>query len=157
MHYNTAKANAPEYKNRRKALRHNLTPAEATLWRALRSRSSEGLKFRRQQGIGPFILDFYCPEVRLCVELDGSSHDHSYEYDEQRTAFLSAQGIRVIRFPNEHVWTCLGGVVEEIVSVAKELKSQAPPLDGKLETPPRPSGTPPLEGRGAAAPLNHAL
>ena len=121
MHYNSAEANAASQKDQRMSLRHNLTPAEATLWRALKGRGAGGWKFRRQQGIGPFILDFYCPELRLCVELDGSVHDYSFEYDEQRTAFLNAQGIRVIRFRNEQVFSCFNGVVGEIVRVCNEI------------------------------------
>ena len=65
MNYNTAKANDATQKDQRKALRSNMTPAEATLWRALKGRGAGGLKFRRQQGIGPYVLDFYCPERRL--------------------------------------------------------------------------------------------
>ena len=119
MHYNTAKANDATQKGQRKALRSNMTPAEATLWRALKGRGAGGLKFRRQQGIGPYVLDFYCPERRLCVEVDGSSHDYRYEYDEQRTQFLAEQGIRVVRFRNEQVFTCLVGVVAEIIRAAQ--------------------------------------
>ena len=118
MRYNSAKANDAEQKELRKSLRSNMTPAEAMLWRALRGRGAGGLKFRRQQGIGPYVLDFYCPERRLCVELDGSSHDYRYDYDEQRTKFLASQGIRVVRFHNEQVFTCLDGVVAEIVRAA---------------------------------------
>ena len=118
MHYNTAKANAAAQKDMRKQLRQNMTPAEAVLWRALRGRGASGLKFRRQQGIGPYVLDFYCAERRLCVELDGSSHEYKYDYDEQRTAYLSQQDISVIRFTNEQVFTGLEGVVAEIVRVA---------------------------------------
>ena len=92
-----------------------MTAAEATLWRALKGRSAGGWKFRRQQGIGPYVLDFYCPEAKLCIELDGSSHDYRYEYDERRTAYLNEQGIRVIRFRNEQVFMCLEAVVKEIV------------------------------------------
>jgi len=118
MHYNTAKANAPEQKEQRKALRKNMTPAEALLWRALKGRGAGGLKFRRQQGIGPYILDFYCPERQLGIEVDGSSHNHKYEYDEQRTAYFRKQGIRIIRFSNEQVFSSLHGVVAEIVKSA---------------------------------------
>ena len=118
MHYNTAEANAKEYRDRRKSLRQNMTPAEAVLWRALKGRGAAGLKFRRQQGIGPYILDFYCPEYLLGIELDGSSHDYKYDYDEQRTAFLNEQGIRVVRFSNEQVFSCMPGVIEEIIRAA---------------------------------------
>ena len=118
MHYPSSEANASEQKEQRIHLRHNLTPAEALLWRALKGRGVGGLKFRRQQGIGPFVLDFYCPEARLCVELDGSAHDYRYDYDERRTAYLAQQGIRVIRFTNDQVFTCLEGVVAQILHAA---------------------------------------
>ena len=77
----------------------------------MRGRGAGDWKFRRQQGIGPYVLDFYCPELRLCVELDGSSHDYRFEYDEQRTAFLGEQDIRVVRFRNEQVWASVEGIV----------------------------------------------
>ena len=130
MHYNTAKANDATQKDQRKSLRSNMTPAEATLWRALKGRGAGGLKFRRQQGIGPYVLDFYCPERRLCVELDGSSHDYRYEYDEQRTQYLAEQGIRVVRFRNEQVFTCLDGVVAEIDRAAQLPTPVPTPLRG---------------------------
>ena len=121
MHYNSAKANVHEQKEKRCSLRSNTTSAEAVLWRALKGRGADGLKFRRQQGIGPYILDFYCPEIRLCVELDGSSHDYKDDYDEQRTKYLHTQGIRVVRFRNETVWTNLEGIVAEIVRIGREI------------------------------------
>ncbi len=131
MHYTNAEANANEHKEHRKSLRSNLTPAEATLWRELQSRAL-GWKFRRQQGIGPYILDFYCPQLRLCIELDGSAHDYSYEYDEQRTAYLAEQGIRVVRFSNAQIFTCLSEVVEEIIRECNEIANS-------IVTPPKPN------------------
>ena len=124
MHYPTAKANASEQREYRKTLRNSMTPAEATLWRALKNSAVCGLKFRRQQGIGPFILDFYCPECRLAIELDGASHDHKYEYDEKRTAYLRGQGVSVLRFSNQQVFSCLQGVLTEIMKVANEYRHQ---------------------------------
>ena len=125
MHYKTAKANESEQKILRKELRSHATPAEAVLWKMLKGRNADGMKFRRQQGIGPYVLDFYCPELRLCVELDGSSHDYKYEYDEQRTKFLQNQGIRVLRFSNEQVWQGIDSVVDEIVRVGRLIKDDA--------------------------------
>ena len=125
MHYKTAKANESEQKILRKELRSHATPAEAVLWKMLKGRNADGMKFRRQQGIGPYVLDFYCPELRLCVELDGSSHDYKYEYDEQRTEFLQKQGIRVLRFRNEQVWQGLDFVVDEIVRVGRLIRDDA--------------------------------
>ena len=126
MHYPTAKANATEQKDYRKALRNNMTAAEATLWRALKGRGAGGMKFRRQQGIGPYILDFYCPGYRLGIELDGASHDYKYEYDEQRTEYLRQQGIRVLRFSNQQVFTSMQGVLAEIVRAANEVTDPTP-------------------------------
>ena len=125
MHYKTAKANESEQKILRKELRSHATPAEAVLWKMLKGRNADGMKFRRQQGIGPYVLDFYCPELRLCVELDGSSHDYKYEYDEQRTEFLQKQGIRVLRFRNDQVWQGTDSVVDEIVRVGRLIKDDA--------------------------------
>ena len=125
MHYKTAKANESEQKILRKELRSHATPAEAVLWKMLKGRNADGMKFRRQQGIGPYVLDFYCPELRLCVELDGSSHDYKYEYDEQRTDFLQKQGIRVLRFRNDQVWQGIDSVVDEIVRVGRLIKDDA--------------------------------
>ena len=118
MHYPSAKANATEQKEQRKSLRSNMTSAEALLWRALKGRGTGGMKFRRQQGVGPFILDFYCPEHRLGIEIDGSSHDYKYEYDEKRTEYLRSQGIRLLRFSNQQVFTSMQGVLAEIAREA---------------------------------------
>ena len=121
MHYKSAKANTTEQTEQRRQLRNNATSAEATLWKALKERKVNGWKFRRQHGIGVYILDFYCPELRLCVELDGSSHDNKYDYDEDRTAFLREQGIVVIRFTNEQVWANIEWVISEIIRIGKEI------------------------------------
>lgn len=123
MRYKSAKANDSRQKVIRKSLRNNATPAEAILWRALKGRGTGGYKFRRQQGIGQFILDFFCPELLLCVEIDGNSHDFKSDYDEQRTHFLNSQGITVIRFSNDQVCTNVDGVVSEIIRIAKELEA----------------------------------
>ena len=90
---------------RRRELRSNLTRAEALLWTNLKNSKLDGRKFRRQQGIGPYIADFYCPECRVIVELDGAGHFDvlGLERDEKRTQFLGRFGIEVIRFENEQV------------------------------------------------------
>lgn len=95
-------------------LRQNLTPAEARLWRSLRNRQLEGLRFRCQHPVGRFILDFYCPSQKLAIEVDGSVHDEQVEYDAVRTKQLEAYGYRVLRFTNEAVMGDLDGVLEEI-------------------------------------------
>lgn len=86
------------------------------LWQHLRNRKCGGLKFRRQQCFGPYILDFYCPEQRLGVELDGGQHDDPdvRARDEARGAFLAGEGKRTLRFWNHQIRENLAGVVERI-------------------------------------------
>ena len=126
MHYKSAKANPTGQKEQRKQLRNHMTYAETVLWNALKNRGVSGYKFRRQQGLGSYILDFYCPELHLCVELDGSSHDYKSDYDEQRTLFLNGQGIRVVRYKNEQILTCLDGVLNDIIRIVEEIKKHTP-------------------------------
>ena len=94
------------------------------MWKLLRNRQVLGLKFRRQFSVGPYILDFYCPAIRLCIELDGAVH-HNMEaecYDSERTGFLLNEcGIHVIRFDNDDVVRNPEGVVREIERVVDEL------------------------------------
>jgi very-short-patch-repair endonuclease len=87
---------------RRRELRKEGTAAEAVLWKYLQGRQILGKKFRRQHSIGPYIVDFYCPECRVIVELDGAPHDEIVvaEYDAERTRFLEQYGMKVIRFEN---------------------------------------------------------
>jgi very-short-patch-repair endonuclease len=89
-------------KNYRRVLRSNLTPAEASLWKILKNRQLNGFKFRRQYGFGPYILDFYCPILKIAIELDGSPHftDEGAEKDMVRDGYLSEHGISVLRFEN---------------------------------------------------------
>ena len=100
----------------RKKLRKNLTSAEAYLWKQLQQRKLEGRKFRRQHSIENFIADFYCPEERLIIELDGQVHFKSIaqEKDEKRTKRLEELGFKVIRFENKMVFDNLQSVLQEI-------------------------------------------
>src|SRR5208337_3969709 len=108
--------NHPTLKSRRKKLRSSLTPAEAELWKSLQRSQVCGKKFRRQHSVGPYILDFYCPECRLAVELDGQGHFNSMmsEYDYRRDEYLKQQKIRVLRFENRLVFENLEGVLHVI-------------------------------------------
>ena len=143
MHYKTAIANSSEFRERRKNLRNNSTPAEAVLWRSLKGRGAGGYKFRRQQSIGPYILDFYCPELRLCIELDGSSHDLKFDFDQRRSGFLHEQGIRVVRFENNLVRADVDGIVAEIIRIGEEIKEKELFMIQTIQTPPLPL---PLKG-----------
>jgi very-short-patch-repair endonuclease len=91
-----------------------MTDAEALMWKMLRSRRLADTKFRRQHAIGRFILDFYCHEKRLCIELDGSQHMEAECCDEQRASLLKAQGIKVLRFWNNQVLAETESVTEAI-------------------------------------------
>jgi len=88
---------------RARNLRRDMTEAEKQLWQMLRSRQTEGYRFRRQVPIGGFIADFVCHEARLIVEIDGGQHDPSSEAEASRTRFLEAEGYRVLRFWNNEV------------------------------------------------------
>lgn len=97
-----------------KRLRRDMTDAERTLWSVLRARQMEGAKFRRQQPVGTYIVDFLCAEAMLVVEVDGGQHVE--ERDSGRTADLEALGYCVIRFWNHEVLGNLDGVREAIRS-----------------------------------------
>ena len=89
--------------NKARELRKNPTEAERALWKHLRMRQFIGCKFRRQQAIGPYIVDFVSFERRVIIELDGGQHSQQVAYDAERTAWLEAQGYRVLRFWNNQV------------------------------------------------------
>ena len=111
-----------EIRNKARNLRQNQTPAERLLWSKLRARQVSGYKFRRQFPSGNFILDFYCPEAQLAIEVDGSQHadEENQQKDSIRSQHLKGKGIRVIRFWNNDVLENLDAVVEEIHATLEE-------------------------------------
>ena len=98
---------------RAKELRREMTPAEKILWEELRA-NKLGVHFRRQQVIQGFIVDFYCHQAGLVIEVDGDIHDLQKEEDERREKVLSALGLRVVRFRNDEVMRNLSAVVGKI-------------------------------------------
>ena len=100
--------------------RKNQTFAEKTLWGMLRRENLEGFKFRRQHIIGSFIVDFYCPQARLVIEVDGYSHQAKADYDAERTVFLQTRGVRVLRVTNDDVIEFPAKVLEAIRLALKE-------------------------------------
>ena len=108
--------NLKPLKENRKALRNNMTAAEAALWKMLQKSQLDGRKFRRQHSVDGYVLDFYCPSERLAIELDGAHHFtiHGSENDQERTAHLNQYNIRVIRFENKFVFEQQDAVLEEI-------------------------------------------
>lgn len=95
-------------------LRNNATEAERRLWQHLRRRQVNGFKFRRQHTVGRYVCDFVCLEAGVVVELDGSQHQAQLGYDEQRNAFLKANGFRVLRFWNGSVFSESDAVIQTI-------------------------------------------
>jgi len=106
-------------------LRKKQTEAEKILWNAIRSRKCYGLKFRRQHPIASFILDFYCHEHLIAIEVDGGIHmsPDSLEYDKYRSSILEELGIKVLRFTNKEVINELDSVLEKIKQVVFSLQS----------------------------------
>jgi very-short-patch-repair endonuclease len=123
--------NKKRMKGLRQELRGRMPQAELVLWNQLRGQAL-GFKFRRQHGIGSFVVDFYCPKAKLVLEIDGDSHfeDGVAEYDQKRQRYIERLGIRVLRFTNNDVLESLDAVVEKITEALQ------PPL------------TPPSEGGG---------
>ncbi len=108
--------NDPVLKQRRQGLRRDQTEAEKSFWAHLRNRRFYGMRFFRQYSIGPYILDFYCPAMRLAIELDGGQHaqDEHREYDEVRSEYLKSKGIDVMRFWNHAVLQDIEGVLGKL-------------------------------------------
>ncbi len=122
FHYNKSSE-----KKKRRELRHDATPAEKILWQYLRAKQIGGFKFRRQYSINSFIIiDFYCAEVRLAIEVDGDSHltGEAAEYDHDRQKNIEAFGVSFLRFKNEDVSNNVENVIDEISAKARELKQK---------------------------------
>jgi len=111
-----------------KALRKNLTDSERKLWRYLRARQLEGLKFRRQEPIGGYIVDFVCFEKHLVIEVDGGQHAQEKNKDAVRDAWLREQGFRVLRFWDNEVMANTEGVLD---SIRENLSYQPSPSMGE--------------------------
>jgi len=109
-------------------MRHSATDAEHLMWQILRAKRFMNLKFPRQQVIETYIVDFYCHELSLVIELDGSQHgmDDAIEYDAERTKFLEALGLTVVRYWNHDVLGRTDGVLEDLWHRCFELKNTSP-------------------------------
>ena len=97
-------------------LRKNMTDAERRIWAKIRMKQLKGYQFYRQKPIGDYIVDFFCPRVKLVIEVDGSQHfsDETTEYDKIRSEYLSSLGLKVLRFTNTEVLTHIESVIESI-------------------------------------------
>ena len=124
-------SNRKELCEERKVLRTFGTAAEAVLWTALKAKRLDGWRWRRQFSIGGYILDFYCPKAKLCVELDGASHFTPYglESDAARTEYLNQLGIRVLRFENR----VLKEFPELVIGAIKDALNEISCKNGSLD------------------------
>jgi very-short-patch-repair endonuclease len=95
-------------------MRREPTRSERRLWEQVRRRQRLGCKFRRQHAVERFIVDFYCPQARLVVEVDGPVHQYTHEEDMVRQEFLQSLGLRVLRFTDDEVMSSLEGVIHQI-------------------------------------------
>jgi len=111
-------------------LRENMTDAERRLWTKIRMKQVKGCQFYRQKPIGDYIVDFFCPRVKLVIEVDGSQHfsDEMTEYDRIRNEYLSSLGLRVLRFTN-------ADVLAHIERVVKSIEGEIPPREIPLNPP----------------------
>jgi lipoate-protein ligase B/very-short-patch-repair endonuclease len=134
---------AQDLKTLAREMRTGATDAEALIWRLLRNRQINGAKFRRQHPVGRYILDFYCDQFQLAIELDGGQHAEQIARDEVRSAWLNARGIRVLRFWNNDVLSRTESVLEAVY------------LATNSDAPPSPQPSPALRERESLAPLTH--
>jgi very-short-patch-repair endonuclease len=117
--------NRPENKHLRRKLRQQEIGAEKRLWYKIR-RDQLGFRFRRQFGIGKYIVDFYCPALKLIIEIDGATHSTEAEikYDATRQKFLESKGLTVKRYNNSDVYKNLDLVVSDIYEMCKHLSHE---------------------------------
>lgn len=109
--------NKKSIKITRKQLRSNMPKPEAIMWFRLKNKQINGYKFRRQYSIGPFVVDFYCPRLKLAIEIDGDSHFYkkSRGYDKERQNYIESKGVNFLRFTNNEVLKNINGVVEVLL------------------------------------------
>ena len=106
----------PQLKTTARTLRKNMTDSELKLWSRIRRKQLHGLQFYRQRPIGNYIVDFYCPQAQLVLEVDGAQHMNAREIqqDQYRNSYLKQQGVRVLRFDNLQVLNQIDAVIERI-------------------------------------------
>jgi len=120
-------------KGKRQYLRTNTTLAEKILWYSLKGRQLDGYKFRRQHGIGQYVVDFYCPELKLAIEADGDSHegDEARRRDALRQRRIEREGVHFLRFTDDEIMSNADKVVrriEEEVLLLEERKEATTPF-----------------------------
>ena len=112
-------------RERRQFLRKNMPQPEIILWSKIRRKQIKGYRFRRQYSVGSYVLDFYCPELQLAIEIDGESHDRAdvVEYDRERQEEISQLGITFLRFTNVDIMKNLESVLRKIKEATESQKT----------------------------------
>jgi len=116
--------------NLRKKLRNNQTSSEKLLWNQLRRRQVNGHRFRRQYSFGKFIVDFFCPELKIAIEVDGANHffdDRSTDYDLKKQKYINSLGVKVLRFTTTDIYNNIDNVLDVIYETTF-LPPPTPPL-----------------------------
>jgi very-short-patch-repair endonuclease len=121
--------NKSSEKQKRQTLRNNSSKVEQMLWSKLREKQLLDYKFRRQYSVGPYVIDFYCPQLKLAIEIDGKSHfqEGMPQYDEQRQHYIESLNIYFLRFSNRDVFERMDVVLEMISRLLHEGGSTPPP------------------------------
>lgn len=116
-------------KNNQKFLRTIMTKSEVVLWKNLKGKQFLNLKFRRQFGIGNYIVDFYCPEIKLVIEVDGSTHyeEEVFEKDLKKDEYIQKFGINLFRINSEEIFNNLKEVLFRLENICNEIKSKTSP------------------------------
>jgi very-short-patch-repair endonuclease len=117
--------NTTAEKEKQRQLRNNAPQAESLVWSKLKGKQLLGYKFRRRYSVGPYVIDFYCPALKLAVEIDGDSHfeEGAKDDDCSRQAFIESFGIQFLRFTNEEIRNNLEGVLAAIAQVVQQRKT----------------------------------
>ena len=125
-----ARKGLPALRSARRTLRTSMSAPELVFWTKVRMRQFHGLKFRRQHGIGPYIVDFYCADQNLVIEIDGETHGNLPQLvqDQQRDSYLHSLGLRVVRYTNHEVLTNLAGVLDDLETRMGGSTSPSPSL-----------------------------
>jgi very-short-patch-repair endonuclease len=121
----------PKLKSYARQLRRNLTVAEAILWKRIKGRQLDGYDFDRQRPIGEYVIDFYCKDLRLAIEIDGRSHDYRQAEDDKRQSQIEGRGVHVLRFWEQEVKTGSCQVVEKIREWIRKQPTPGPSREGR--------------------------
>jgi very-short-patch-repair endonuclease len=118
--------NKSSEREKRQRLRHEMPQAELILWSQVRGKQVHDCRFRRQYSVGPFVIDFYAPSIKLAIELDGATHDsvESQEYDAGRQEQIESLGITFLRFSNDEVYHNLSSVLNRIAATVDSLRNE---------------------------------